>query len=178
MYKPFKCDVCEGNAQSSARKGQKYGFDDAFANELCPASTERGAYCKLFTTRGGARHQQVGDIETGNQKEASGGSEKRVQRSFYIVGFCLEQGANIRGIEDRALRKLFSDLRRDIAQISLSCTQRHAWLQLPYYVEVVRIVPFHHFLRRFRIERRPHLDTRIRIHEPCGKNSDYRIGLG
>src|SRR4051794_32034116 len=93
MQEPHKCGEGEEQSESTAKGGKNEGFGEVLADEAPAAAAERGADGEVLLPRGGAGDEQVGDVEAGDEQNADGGGEQRVERRSEVFDRRIEQRA-------------------------------------------------------------------------------------
>ena len=163
----------------SAGRREQQALDDLAADKLHAAAAERGADGGLAAARGGTRHQQVRDVEAGDQQQAAGGGKQCIEPSLHIAHLPIKDGAKVHGIIHRAIRMLLPNLSLDGAELGGCLFPADARTQLANDVEVVASRSSACISgRALVIERHPELRARIRIAKPRRQNAEDRIGLG
>jgi hypothetical protein len=78
---PARGSQREQQAQSSAGDADQQALGHLLANERETAAAQRRADGDLFAAGCRARHQQVGEVQAGDQQHAADGAEQHQQRA-------------------------------------------------------------------------------------------------
>ncbi len=72
-------EIGEDQAERASNGGKQQGFAELLADETPPAAAEGRADCDFLAARGSASNQQVGNVEAGNQQDATGCRQQHVE---------------------------------------------------------------------------------------------------
>src|SRR5262249_10667345 len=117
------------NSAQSTRKGQQQAFRQQLANRARATGAERGADRKLAAPRGAPRHQQIGDIDTGNQQNKSSHGQQRQQGRLLTFHAESDDRINGHGVSGVVLGILLSQRQPDGVHSRSRLFHRHARFQ-------------------------------------------------
>ena len=94
----------EQQTQQSSCDRQQHALDHLFPQQAQAAAAQCGADRCLFAACGGARHQQVRNVETRDKQQTSGGAEQRIEVCLDVVGVRVDQRTKVHGVIHRDRR--------------------------------------------------------------------------
>ncbi len=141
-----------------------------------PARAERGADGDFTGPRGGAREQQVGDVDARDQQHEHHGAEEHEQGPTYVSDEHVEQRLDANGVPADFLGILLCQSPLDSIEIGFGLLRRDAGFQAADNTNVVGAPLIVAEVLGTEHERHPELDA-VRKVEPLGHDADDGVGL-
>src|SRR5882757_9036715 len=93
MRKPRERGPGEHQSENAAGDGENERLGEVFADETPAAAAECSANGQVLLACGGTSNQQIRDVEAGDEQNADGGGEQRVERRSEVFHGGVEQRA-------------------------------------------------------------------------------------